>query len=115
MTTVNTNKEVILNYISSLDNFEYDKARSYLHEKVKVIGPAGESFADSDSFIKMLSEYKGKYDLRKIFVDGKDVSIFYSYNNGPIKMFMASWYTIESGKIGSVQTIFDSKAVSGAE
>lgn len=115
MTTTHANEEIILNYISSLDNFDYERAKTYLHEKVKVIGPAGESFTDLDSFIGMLSQYKGKYDLKKIFVDKKDVSVFYNYKNGSINTFMASWYTVEAGKITSVQTIFDSKAMGGTE
>lgn len=80
-----------------------------MNEKVKVYGPAGESFTNPTEFLKMLENFKGKYDLKKLFVDEKDVCALYDFKTPTMTTFMSSWYQVENAKIISVRTIFDSK------
>ena len=47
-------RDIVLKYIENLDSLEYDKAKNYLDDRIKISGPAGEQFANSTNFIKML-------------------------------------------------------------
>src|ERR1700726_2349040 len=98
-------KEIVMSYINALDDQKYERALDYLHEKVRVKGPAGESFGKPRDFIEMLRKYQGKYDVNKIFADGADVCLWYDLKtNGPT-VFMSSWYQVKNGLIVSIQTI----------
>lgn len=112
MTNEETNKKIILNYIESLDNRNYSEAEKYLDDNVKVIGPAGESFFNPKDFLDMLSKQKGKYDIKKLFVDGSEVCLLYNFVTTSVTAFMSSWYKIKNDKIFFIQTIFDSKLFS---
>ena len=102
--------EVVMSYINALDRQEYEEAMRYLHDKVRIRGPAGETFGRPYDFIEMLRKYLGKYDIKKAFADGDDVCLLYDLKtNGPT-VFMASWYQVKQGKIVSIQTVFDPRA-----
>lgn len=100
-------REVVLSYIRALDNQDYDNASKHLSDEVRVRGPAGEMFRKPTEFIDMLRSYHGKYDLKKIFTDGNDVCLLYDLKTPQATVFMCSWYQVHSGKIGSIQTVFD--------
>jgi hypothetical protein len=102
-----SSKEVVLSYIKMLDSQKYDAVRPYLSEKIRIWGPGGETFSKSEEFIGMLSQYHGKYDLKKVFWDGDDVCVLYNLITPVATVFMSSWYQIKEGKITSIQTIFD--------
>lgn len=112
MKTHSKPNEIVLEYIKNLDNQNYSEASKYLSEKIKIHGPAGEAFTNPKDFITMLQRYKGKYDIKKVFVDGNDVCILYDLVTPAVTAFMASWYQVENEKIVSVKTIFDSKLFS---
>ena len=107
MESDNESKQIVLSYIKALDKQDYVEAASYLDGAVRIKGPGGESFGSSKDFIGMLKQYRGKYDLKKVFVDGKDVCVIYDFITPIAKAIMCSWYGIEGGKINVVQTIFD--------
>lgn len=102
-------KDIILDYIKNLDSLDYKKASSYLNDKIKIHGPAGEQFTNPIDFINMLEKFKGKYDIEKVFTDENDVCVLYNLKTSSITAYMSSWYKIEDGKITFVKTIFDSK------
>ena len=102
-------RDIVLKYIENLDSLEYDKAKNYLDDRIKISGPAGEQFANSTNFIKMLKNYNGKYDIKKVFFDDNDVCVLYDLITDSVVAFMSSWYKIENEKIVSIKTIFDSK------
>ncbi|MFW9929038.1 MAG: nuclear transport factor 2 family protein [Candidatus Thorarchaeota archaeon] len=102
-------KDIVIEYIKALDEYNYNKAKKYLNEKVKIHGPAGEAFSNPTDFINMLQRFRGKYDMKKVFVDGNDVCVLYDLKTSNVTAFMASWYQIDNNKIISVRTIFDSK------
>ena len=60
-------KEIVLSYIRALDNRDYDLAKNYLSESVRVVGPAGEAFRNPSEFIEMLRKFSGRYYLKKVF------------------------------------------------
>ncbi len=100
-------KDVVLAYLKSLDGQDYDSAQKQLGDSVRVKGPTGESFNSRTQFIDMLRTYHGRYDLKKVFVDGNDVCVLYDFATPTAKVFMCSWYQVESGRIVSIQTVFD--------
>ena len=103
-------KDTVMAYITALDQRDYDSALMLLHDDVKIRGPGGETFGKPLDFIKMLREYKGRYDVKRVFVDGDDVCLWYDLKTtGPI-VFMSSWYQVRDRKIASIQTIFDPRA-----
>lgn len=101
---------VVMAYIEALDSYRYDAALGLLDERVRVRGPAGETFPKAAGFIDMLRKYKGKYDIKKSFVDGDDVCLFYDLKSAESTVFMSSWYQVRGGKIASIQTVFDPRA-----
>ena len=102
--------EVVMAYVRALDSYRYDDAQRLLNEKVRVRGPAGETHGNPAGFIAMLRKYRGKYDIKKSFVDGDDVCLIYDLKTGGLTVFMASWYQVRDGRISSINTVFDPKA-----
>jgi len=103
-------KKVVMAYIAALDGYRYEEALGLLDDHVRIRGPAGETFGKPLGFIEMLRRYKGRYDVKKVFVEGDDVCIFYDLATTGSTVYMASWYTVEEGKIVSVNTLFDPSA-----
>ena len=103
-------KNVVMSYIGDLDSQEYESALRLLHERVRIRGPAGETFGKPLDFIEMLRKYRGKYDIKKVFADGHDVCVLYDLKTTGPTVFMSSWYQVRDGKIVSIQTIFDPRS-----
>ncbi len=99
-----------MSYIEALDGRKYDDALTYLHERVRIRGPAGETFGKPLDFIEMLRKYQGRYDVKKVFSDGDDVCLLYDLKTVGPTVFMSSWYQVKDGTIVSVQSIFDPRA-----
>ncbi len=107
---VTNSRHVVVSFIDALHNQRYDSALDYLHDDVRIRGPAGESFGKPTDFIEMLRKYHGRYDVKKVLTDGNDVCVWYELDTTAAKVFMASWYTVKDNKIASIQTIFDPRA-----
>ncbi len=106
-TKKNNAKEVVLSYIKALDGQDYEAAEKYLNDNIRINGPAGEAFRKPKEFIEMLRQYRGKYDLKKVFADGDDVCLLYNLATPAATFFMSSWYQVKEGKISFIQTVFD--------
>ncbi len=110
MSTGTDPRDIVMSYIKALDSQHYDEALVRLHDKVRIRGPAGETFGKPLDFIEMLKKYRGKYDIKKVFADGDDVCVIYDLKTTGPTVFMSSWYQVKDGKIVSVQSIFDPRA-----
>jgi hypothetical protein len=55
----------------------------------------------------MLRKYHGKYDVKRVFTDGNEVSVWYDLDRTVAKVFMASCYHVKDRRILSIQTKFD--------
>jgi hypothetical protein len=62
----------------------------------------------------MMEKQRGRYEIKKIFVDGDDVCLLYDFVTEKATAFFCSWYQVKDGKIGSIQTIFDPRAFAAA-
>jgi len=74
---VQSAREAVISYIKAMDERNYAAARNYLGDNVRVKGPGGEAFRNPDEFLKMMEQQRGKYDIKKVFVDGSDVCLLY--------------------------------------
>ena len=106
----NSAKRIVMSYINSLDSQNYEAASTYLHDKVRIRGPAGETFGVPKDFIDMLRRYRGKYDVKKVFAEGDDVCVLYDLVTSVGTVYMSSWYVVEDKRIVSIQTVFDPRA-----
>jgi hypothetical protein len=111
MESPNNPRKVVKSYIDALDGQAYDEALRYLHDHVSIRGPAGETFGKPYDFIEMLRRYRGKYDVKRTFVDGDEVCLWYDLATIAGRVSMASWYQVKDGKIVLIQTIFDPRAL----
>ena len=100
-------KDVVMSYITALDRHEYEEAMGFLWDSVRIRGPGGETFGKPLDFVQMLRKYRGRYDVKKVFVDGDDVCVLYDLATAGPTVFMSSWYQVKEGKIASIQTVFD--------
>ena len=55
----------------------------------------------------MMQTQRGKYDIKKVFVDGDVICLLYDFITQTVKVFFSSWYKVKDGKIISIQTVFD--------
>ena len=107
-------KAAVLSYIQAMGDRDYATARNYLGDNVRVQGPGGEAFRSPDEFLKMMEQQRGKYDIKKVFVDGGDVCLLYDFVTPRVTTFFCSWYQVKDGKISSIQTVFDPRAFAAA-
>jgi SnoaL-like domain len=103
-------RHVVMSYINALHGQKFEEALRYLDDRVRIRGPAGETFGKPTDFIDMLRKYHGKYDVKKVFNDANEVSVWYDLDTSVAKVSMASWYQVKDGRIISIQTLFDPKA-----
>lgn len=98
---------IVLEYVKALDSQDFSGALGLLSYWVHVFGPMGEAFQSSNEFVKMLKGDKGRYDVKKVFSDKKDVCVLYDYKLPGSTVFMSSWYQVERDKIATIRTVFD--------
>lgn len=100
-------EKVVLSYIDALDKGKYDVAVKLISDEVRIMGPAGEDFGKPKDFLDMLKSHSGKYDVKRMFVDGNEVCLLYDFVTPQGRVYMSSWYKVENGKIEFIRTIFD--------
>ncbi len=103
-------REVVMSYIDAMGKRDYATAKRYLGDDVFIKGPAGEAFRSASDFLKMMEKQHGRYDMKKVFVDGDDVCLLYDFVTEKVTTFFCSWYQIKDGKIASIRTVFDPRA-----
>ena len=101
---------VVMSYIEALDQQRYEDALTLLDDRVRIRGPAGETFGKPLDFIDMLRKYRGRYEIKKSFADGADVCLLYDLMTTGPTVYMSSWYQVHGGKVVSIQTVFDPRA-----
>lgn len=98
---------VVLSFIKALNAEDFVSAKNYVKENLSFVGVMG-SRHGAASYFKDMEHMKLKYDVRKVFVNGEDVAVFYDINMGAGKnIFSAGWYHLEDGKILNFKVLFD--------
>ncbi|MGM9475732.1 nuclear transport factor 2 family protein [Pedobacter sp. GSP4] len=103
-------KVVVLDFIKALNAEDFDLARQQLHDDMTFKGVMGERHG-AETYIGDMEKMKFKYDIKKVFVDGEEVSLWYDIKMGQKTIFAAGWYKVEAEKIKSFQVIFDPRPI----
>jgi YHS domain-containing protein len=103
--------DIVERYLHALYAGDTDTARQYLADNLSFRGPAA-SFAGADDYLKAIEHAVRavkRVDMRKVFVDGSDVAVFYDLHiDDPVESIaIADWYHLDGDKVASIRTIFD--------
>jgi hypothetical protein len=99
-------KNIVLQFIKGLNDEDFEEARKYVSDDMKFVGVMG-TREGADVYFKDMQKMKFKYDIKKAFVDGNDVCLFYDINMDGHKIFSSGWYHIEHHKIKWFKVLFD--------
>lgn len=103
-------RKVVLSFIDALNNHDYDGAREYLNDNMTFVGVMG-ARNGADAYMDDMSRMKFEYEVKKVFVDGNDVCLFYDIDMGKANIFCCGWYHLESGKISTFRVVFDPRPI----
>ncbi|WP_052266298.1 nuclear transport factor 2 family protein [Pedobacter kyungheensis] len=103
-------KVVVQDFLNALNAEDFELARQQLHDDMHFKGVMGERDG-ADNYIADMQKMKFKYDIKKVFTDNEEVSVWYDINMGGKTIFCASWYKLEDEKIKSFEVIFDPRPV----
>jgi len=105
-TSTNEAQEIVLWFVKALNEESFQVARRYLDDDLKHVGPFG-SRDGGEAYIQEMESLRLKFDLKKIFADGKDVCALYDVTVSGITLFACGWFQVEAGKICSQRITFD--------
>lgn len=103
-------KVVVQDFLNALNAEDFDLARQQLADDMHFKGVMGERDG-ADNYMADMQKMKFKYDIKKVFVDGEEVSVWYDINMGGKTIFCAGWYKLKDEKIKSFEVIFDPRPV----
>ena len=106
METITKTGKTVQSFLKALNDEDFKGARECLNDNLKFIGVMG-TRDGGDVYIADMEKMKFKYDIKKIFEDGNDVSVFYDINMGGTTIFSSGWYQLSGGKISLIKVIFD--------
>jgi len=104
-------KEIVTSFIESLNNKDLKSARSYVSEDFTMTGP-GTSFESAEAYFEAAEKanqtyQSGKYDIKKIFMDGTDVCVVNDVIWGSTTFPAVGFYHVEDHRIHSLRLIYD--------
>jgi ketosteroid isomerase-like protein len=110
-------KEVVMSYLKALNDQDFKAARSHLKDDMTFLAPIA-SHSSADAYLEgnelLRSKYgikKVLYEVKKVFVDGDDVCIFFDFNIGSATLFASGWFHVANGKISSTSVVFDPRPI----
>ena len=109
-TTKKNAKELVLAFVQALNEEDYTAARDCLDDDMSFVGVLG-TRDGAASYIQDMERIKLKYDIKKIFVDGNDVCLWYDIQMSGVEVLTSGWYHVVDGKIRSLKVVFDPRPV----
>jgi hypothetical protein len=103
-------KEVVMSCVNAINTEDFRAARQYVADDMSFVGVLG-SRQGADSYFTDMERMRLKYDVKKVFVDGNDVCLFYDLNMSGTTIFVSAWYQVQNGKIRSLKVVFDPRPV----
>lgn len=103
-------REVVLSCVDAINREDFTAARQYVSDDMSFTGVLG-SRQGNDAYFKDMEKMRLKYDVKKVFVDGSDVCLFYDLKMSGTTIFVCAWYEVAGGKISSLKVIFDPRPV----
>ena len=99
-------KEIVLAFINALNDEDFESAKRYISDNLVFVGVMV-TRNGADAYMNDMEKMKLKYRIKKSFVEGDDVCLFYDIDMGGKTIFSCGWYQVEEGKIKSFKMIFD--------
>jgi SnoaL-like domain len=99
-------REVVLACIDALNRDDFEQAKTYISEDLLFVGVLG-SRRGAEAYFRDMEPMHIRYSVKKVLVEGKDVSVFYDLNLSGATLLGSAWYEVESGKIQSLRVVFD--------
>jgi hypothetical protein len=101
---------VVKNFLESINNLDFAKAREYVSNDLQFLGVLG-NVDGADDYFAQMEKMQLKYDVRKMFASDADVAVFYEIKMGEEKVLAAGWYGFKHEKINRIQVVFDPRKV----
>jgi hypothetical protein len=101
---------LVLSYLEALNAENFRLAGRYASDDMTFDGALA-SRHGADAIFADLERMHLKYDVKKLFVDGNDVCVFYDVTLSGVKLFTCGWYQVNEGKIRSLKVVFDPRPV----
>lgn len=108
--TLPTSKDVVVSFIASLNDEDFETAESFVNKDMQFNGVLG-SREGAAAYFTDMKKMKLKYDLIKIFQDENDVCVLYNIDMSGKNIFSCGWYHLEDNKIKVIKVIFDPRPV----
>ena len=105
--------EVVQRFQRAMAGDDWATARSCLDDHLAFSGPL-EKLDRPEAYLESLKRVHAmveRVDMKHIFVDGDDVSMWYDLvTNSPAgTALVAEWHHVERGKIRSIHVVFDAR------
>jgi limonene-1,2-epoxide hydrolase len=105
-------KQVVLDLGKALNDGNYEEARRYVSDNMSYVGPFG--FRDgAEAYLQEIERLHLKFDIQRIFSDGKDVCALYDITVSGITLFACGWFQVEAGKVKLMRVTFDPRPLLG--
>lgn len=106
-TSTKTNsKQIVLDFIDAMNEFNYERARSYVTQDLSFVGVLG-TRSSAEAYFNDMQKMKFRYNILKSFADGTDVCLLYDIDMGGQTIFCCGWYQLQNDKIKSFRVVFD--------
>lgn len=104
---------IVRAYTQALGKGDFASARECLHDRFSFRGPF-DSFDKPEPYLEALKKLHTmvqRVDMKKFFVDGRDVCMLYDLvTNTPAgTSFVAEWLQVQGDKIASIRVVFDAR------
>jgi hypothetical protein len=103
-------REVVLSCVNAINAEDLKTARKYVSDDLSFIGVLG-SRQGGDVYFTDMERMRLKYDVKKVFVDGNDVCLFYDLTISGANIFCCAWYQVANGKIQTLNVLFDPRPI----
>jgi hypothetical protein len=100
----------VFSSINAPENREYGTTTGYLSGNFMIVDRVSESFRKAEEFIDILRQHGGRYDLKKIFTDEKEVCFPYDLITLIVTVFVCLCHKDKRGKIVTIQLVFGPRA-----
>ncbi|MEO6524297.1 MAG: nuclear transport factor 2 family protein [Mucilaginibacter sp.] len=98
--------ETVSAFLKAMNAEDFKTARQYADDDLQFEGVMG-SRDGAEAYFKDMEHMKLKYDIKRLFSDGDDVSVFYDIAMGGQHIFSSGWYHLKDGKINTIKVLFD--------
>jgi limonene-1,2-epoxide hydrolase len=110
MSSENSAERIVMACVNAINKEDFETARQYVSDDMSFVGVLG-TRQGADAYFNDMERLRLKYDVKKVFVDEKDVCLLYDLNMGGTIIFCCGWYQVQDGRIRSLRVVFDPRPI----